>query len=70
MFQSEHDRRKGVAILQTALFCIVLEAVVLLVLTGITGSFVAAVAVSVIFLGPLSLWAAPALYAHILKASE
>jgi len=70
MPQSEHERAKTLAIVQTVLICLALESVVLLVLTGITGSFIGAVAASVLFLGPLSVWIAPALYKYIVKASQ
>jgi hypothetical protein len=70
MIQSEDDRRKGAAIFQTVLICLVLEGLLLLILTGMTGSLVEAIIASVIFLGPVSIWAAPVIYAYILKASE
>ncbi len=70
MIQSEDERRKGVAIFQTVLICLVLEGLLLLVLTNMTRSLVGAIFASVIFFGPASIWAAPVIYRYILKASE
>ena len=68
-FQSEQDRAKGIALFQTILLCAVLEGLALIILRGITGTFLGAAIVSVIWLGPLSCWIGPALYRYLQKAS-
>lgn len=68
--QSETDRAKSVALIQTVLICAVLEAVVLLGLRQISTNFLEAAAVSIFFLGPLSLWFARPLYRYLLRENQ
>jgi hypothetical protein len=60
------EQAKVTALIQTVLLCAVVEGVVLVVLTQFTVNLLEAAAVSVVFLGPLSLWLGPPLYRRLL----
>ena len=68
--QSEADRKKMAAAVLTAIICLAIEIVVVVVLYGFYRSFLGAVAVSVVIFGPISLWIAPPLYRHIVRGNQ
>lgn len=68
--QSEADRKKMAAAVLTAIICLAIEIVVVVVLYGFYRSFLGAVAVSVVIFGPISLWIAAPLYRHIVRGNQ
>lgn len=68
--KSEAERAKSIALVQTVLICAVVEGVVLLVLRQISTNFLEAAAISLFFLGPLSLWFARPLYRYLLRENQ
>ncbi|MBI2750343.1 MAG: hypothetical protein HYX43_13690 [Burkholderiales bacterium] len=65
--QSEAERAKLTSILQTALVCVIVEGLLLVLLRLFTGNFLGAAVMSVLLFGPMSAWFAPSLYRHLLK---
>lgn len=68
--QSEDEREKRSALIQTVLICVVVELMLLLFLRVIRGSFVEAVFISFFVIGPASLWFAAPLYRYLLRANR
>jgi hypothetical protein len=66
--KSDESRLRSAALLQTVLICGVVEALVLVVLHYWTNSWGGAVVLSIVALGPLSLWFARPLYRYLLQA--
>lgn len=62
-----HARRKVLAASQTACVCAAVEAAVFVPLGVFTDSYLGAAGVSLLTLGPLSLWMAPLLYRRLLN---
>lgn len=61
-------REKRFAALQTACICAAVELLIVLLLGTVVDSYLGAVAVSLAILGPVSLWLAPSVYGHLLRA--
>lgn len=59
-------REKALAALQTACICIAVELAIVL-LGALTGSYLGALGVSLVILGPASLWLAPSVYGRLLR---
>ncbi|EJE54744.1 hypothetical protein PMI14_00374 [Acidovorax sp. CF316] len=60
-------REKALAALQTACICIAVELAIVLLLGALTGSYLGALGVSLVILGPASLWLAPSVYGRLLR---
>lgn len=61
-------QEKRIAALQTACICIAVELAIVLLLGTLVDSYLGAVAVSLVILGPASLWFAPSVYGYLLPA--
>lgn len=59
---------KTIAVLQTAGICIAIELTLVLLFGTYVDSYLGALIVLVVFLGPVSLWLAPPLYRRLLRA--
>jgi putative effector of murein hydrolase len=68
--QSEDERGKRSAVIQTVLICAVVELILLLFLRVIRGSFAEAALISFFVIGPASLWFAAPLYRYLLRANQ
>lgn len=68
--QSEEERKKRSALMQTVGVCIAVEVVLLLLLRVTFESFAVAVFTSVFVFGPASLWFAAPLYRYFLRANQ
>jgi putative effector of murein hydrolase len=68
--QSEDERGKRSAVIQTVLICVVVELIVLLFLRVIRGSFAEAALIPFFVIGPASLWFAAPLYRYLLRANQ
>jgi putative effector of murein hydrolase len=68
--QSEDERGKRSAGIQTVLICVVVELMLLFFLRVILGSFAEAALTSLVVFGPASLWFAAPLYRHLLRANQ
>lgn len=68
--QSEFDRARCAALLQTTLICLALEGVLLLVLRLVTDNFLEAAAVSIFIIGPISILVARPLYRYLLHENQ
>lgn len=60
-------RPKVIALFQAACICAAVEAAIILLLGTFMGSYLGAVGVSLLILGPVSLWIAPAVYRRLLR---
>ena len=68
--KSDESRHQSAALLQTVLICGVVEVLVLVLLQQWTKSWGGAVVLSIIALGPLSLWFARPLYRYLLREQQ
>ena len=69
MMTTPPRREKILAALQTACICIAVELAIVLLLGTLVGSYLGAVAVSLVILGPVSLWLAPSVYGSVLRSN-
>ena len=68
--QSEDERGKRSAVIQTVLICVVVELMLLLFLRVVRGTFAEAAIISFWVIGPVSLWFAAPLYRYLLRANQ
>ena len=68
--QSEFDRARWAALLQTTLICLALEGILLLALRLVTDTFLEAAAVSIFLIGPISIWVSRPLYRYLLRENQ
>lgn len=68
--QSEDERGKRSAVIQTVLICVVVELALLLFLRFMRGTFAEAAFISFFLIGPASFWFAARLYRYLLRANQ
>ena len=66
--QRDTRQAKCIAALQTACICVAVELALVLLLGTVVGSYLGGLAVSLVILGPVSLFLAPMVYGHLLHA--
>lgn len=68
--KSDESRLKTTALYWTVAVCMIVEVLAVFVLRAVVGSWGGAVVLSVLLLGPLSLWIARPIYLYWLKAGR
>ena len=68
--QSEDQRKKSAALVQTVLICIAVDAMFLLLLRAIFGTFAEALFISLLVIGPVTFWLSAPLYRYLQRANK
>lgn len=66
--KSQQENARATAIIQTVSVCVLAELLAVFTLKAFTSHWLEAFAMSILFLGPVSVWLAPPLYRYLLDA--